>query len=216
MKRFTEKRHKKRFLESVYKNAIQLVLVGAVTGILVGFVITFFNIFAHEAEEIAREGYAHVRENLVYLPLLFLFLLAGAFLLAVALRISTIAKGCGIPQAEGAARGVIRFKWWSDAVTMFAASLLSMFMGLSIGSEGPSALIGACLGDGIATTLRRDEMIKRYQITGGACTGLAVASNAPLTGIVFAFEEAHKRFTPEVFICSFVSVIFGALTRSAI
>ncbi len=216
MKKITEKHHKKRFLESVYKNAIQLILVGAVTGILVGLVLTFFNVLAHEAEEIACVGYAYVRANPAFLPLLIVALLIGAFLLAVALRISTIAKGCGIPQAEGAARGVIRFRWWSDAVTMFAASLLSIFMGLSIGAEGPSVLIGACLGDGVATTLRRDEMIKRYQITGGACTGLAVASNAPLTGIVFAFEEAHKRFTPEVFICSFVSVIFGMMTRSAI
>ena len=211
-----EKHHKKRFLESVYKNALQLVLVGAVTGIFVGAVTTFFNILAHEAEEIARDGYAYVRQNPAFIPLLFIVLFMGAFLLAVAVRISTIAKGCGIPQAEGATRGIVRFRWFRDATTMFAASLLSIFMGLSIGAEGPSALIGACLGDGVATTLRRDEMIKKYQITGGACTGLAVASNAPLTGIVFAFEEAHKRFTPEVFICSFVSVIFGTLTRSLI
>ncbi|MBQ8308783.1 MAG: chloride channel protein, partial [Clostridia bacterium] len=94
--------------------------------------------------------------------------------------------------------------------------LLSIFMGLSIGAEGPSALVGACVGDGVSSGLKRNEMIRRYQITGGACTGLAVASNAPLTGIVFAFEEAHKRFTPEVFICAFSSVIFGVLTRWAI
>jgi H+/Cl- antiporter ClcA len=99
---------------------------------------------------------------------------------------------------------------------MFAASLLSIFMGLSIGAEGPSVLIGSAVGDGVSSSLRRDEMIRRYQITGGACAGLAVASNAPLTGMVFAFEEAHKRFTPEVFICAFSSVIFGMLTRTAI
>ena len=64
--------------------------------------------------------------------------------------------------------------------------------------------------------LRRNEMVRRYQVTGGACTGLAVAFNAPLTGMAFAFEEAHKRFTPEVFICAFSSVIMGLLTRTAI
>jgi H+/Cl- antiporter ClcA len=93
---------------------------------------------------------------------------------------------------------------------------MGIFMGLSIGAEGPSVLIGACAGDGVSTTLRRDDMIRKYQLTGGACAGLAVASNAPLTGMAFAFEEAHKRFTPEVFICAFTSVIFAILTRSLI
>ncbi|MFQ7077009.1 MAG: hypothetical protein ACLRSW_03250 [Christensenellaceae bacterium] len=34
--------------------------------------------------------------------------------------------------------------------------------------------------------------------------------------MAFAFEEAHKRFTPEVFICAFSSVITGLLTHTAI
>lgn len=216
MENQTEKKIKKQKSGKLYANMIQLILVGCVTGIFVGTVVTFFAIAAEKGEEIARDTYAYVRNNPAFIPLLLAALCAGAFLLGVALRISTIAKGCGIPQAEGATRGIVRFKWWSDAITMFASSLMSIFLGLSIGSEGPSVLIGACLGDGVATTLRRNEMVKRYQITGGASTGLAVASNAPLTGIVFAFEEAHKRFTPEVFICSFTSVILGVLTRTVI
>ena len=211
-----EKKEKKKKSGKLYANMIQLILVGSITGIFVGVVVTFFALFAEKGEEFSQNAYAYVRNNPAFIPLLICALFAGAFLLGVALRISTIAKGAGIPQAEGATRGIVRFKWWSDAITMFASSLMSIFLGLSIGSEGPSVLIGGCIGDGVATTLRRNEMVKRYQITGGASTGLAVASNAPLTGIVFAFEEAHKRFTPEVFICSFTSVIFGVLTRAII
>ena len=205
---------KKKRKNSVYTNGIQLALVGAVTGVFSGAVVTLFNLLTHKGEEIAQNVYGFVRENPVFLPLLALVLLLGAFFLGVAVNISSVARGCGIPQAEGGTRGAIRFRWFRDATTMFAASLLSIFMGLSIGAEGPSVLIGACVGDGVASTTHRNEMIKRYQVTGGACTGLAVASNAPLTGIIFAFEEAHKRFTPEVCICAFSSVIFGMLTRS--
>jgi H+/Cl- antiporter ClcA len=43
-----------------------------------------------------------------------------------------------------------------------------------------------------------------------------VAFNAPLTGMAFAFEEAHRRFTPEVFICAFSSVITGLITRTGL
>lgn len=201
---------------NIYRNLIELIGVGSITGVAVGAIVTFFNILVHEGEHISRDVYAYVRQNPAFIPLLFIVLTLGAFLLGALVNVSSVIRGCGIPQAEGATRGIVRFRWWRDLTAMFAASLLSIFMGLSIGSEGPSVLIGATAGDGISSLLRRNEMIRKYQITGGACTGLAVASNAPLTGIAFAFEEAHKRFTPEVFICSFVSVIFGVVTRSLI
>ena len=210
----TEKKDLKK--TNIYRIFIELVAVGSVTGVFVGLIVTFFNILVHEGEHISRNAYAYVRQNPVFIPLLLLALLAGAFIIGVLVNISSIIRGCGVPQAEGATRGMVRFKWWRDLPAMFAASLVSIFLGLSIGAEGPSILIGAAGGDGVASLTKRNQMIRKYQITGGACTGLAVASNAPLTGMAFAFEEAHKRFTPEVFICSFSSVIFGVLTRTLI
>lgn len=207
-----EKNNKK----SVYENAAQLLLVGSVTGVFAGAVVTLYNICAKQGEEISRNIYGFVRENPAFILLLFLELGLGAFLLSVAVYYVPMVKGSGIPQTEGATRGILHFKWYRDAGVMFAASLLSIFMGLSAGSEGPSLHIGAASGDGVASMLKRNQMIRRYQVTGGACAGLAVAFNAPLTGMAFAFEEAHKRFTPEVFICAFSSVIFGLLTRTAL
>ena len=218
MKRNTEQKQniKKEVNGKLYRSFIELMLTGCVTGIFAGIIVTVFNILVHEGEHVSRDLYAYVRENPVFIPLLALGLIGIAFLLGVAVQISSAIGGCGIPKAEGATRGTVRFKWYRDLTAMFASSLLSIFAGLSIGAEGPSVFIGSCAGDGVASLLRRDQMIRKYQITGGACTGLAVASNAPLTGIAFAFEEAHKRFTPEVFICAFSSVIFGVLTRTAI
>ncbi|MBE7077952.1 MAG: hypothetical protein E7377_04530 [Clostridiales bacterium] len=215
MRKTIKEKHKKK-KGSLYRDFLELVIVGSLTGIFAGAIVTFFNILVHEGEEISRDAYAYVRANPAFVPLLFLVLAIGAFVLGVLVNVSSVIRGCGIPQAEGATRGIVRFKWYRDLTAMFAASLLTIFMGLSIGAEGPSVLIGAAAGDGVATLGSRNEMIKKYQITGGACTGLAVASNAPLTGMAFAFEEAHKRFTPEVFICAFSSVIFGILTRSLI
>ena len=213
-KKMAEKHGKKR--EELYRSLIELTLIGCITGVFSGAIVTAFNILAHKGEEFSRNVYAFIRNNPAFLPVLLLALVAGSFLLSVLVNVSSVIRGCGIPQAEGGTRGLLRFRWYRDLVAMFAASLLSIFMGLSIGSEGPSVLIGACAGDGIASLTHRNKMIRKYQITGGACTGLAVASNAPLTGMAFAFEEAHKRFTPEVFICAFSSVIFGVLTRSGL
>lgn len=214
MQKTNEKKDLKK--SNIYRIFIELVAVGSVTGMVVGIIVTFFNILVHEGERISRDVYAYVRENPIFILVLFLSLAAGAFLIGVLANVSSVIRGCGVPQAEGATRGMVRIKWWRDMTAMFAASLISIFMGLSIGAEGPSVLIGAAAGDGVSATLKRNQMIRKYQITGGACAGLAVASNAPLTGMAFAFEEAHKRFTPEVFICAFSSVIFGVLARTLI
>ena len=217
MRKEIQQKHKKKNGQGqVYANFIQLVLTGSMTGIFAGAIATFFNIFAHEGEHISQNIYAYVRANPWFIPLLFLTLVLGAIIIGAISGFSAAVRGCGIPQAEGAIRSVLHFKWYRELTTMMASTLLSIFMGLSIGAEGPSVFIGSCAGGGVSSLLHRDAMIRKYQLTGGACAGLAVASNAPLTGIVFAFEEAHKRFTPEVFICAFSSVIFGMLTRTAI
>ena len=201
---------------SVYFNAVQLILVGSVTGVFAGLIVSLYNLCASFAENSAKNIYAFIREQPAFIPLLIVALLMGAFFMSVIIRLVPMVKGSGIPQTEGAIRGVLRFKWYREAVTMFAVSLLSIFMGLSAGAEGPSLHIGASVGDGVSSVTKRNEMIRRYQITGGACAGLAVAIGAPMSGMAFAFEEAHKRFTPEVFICAFSSVITGMLTKTAL
>ena len=211
-----EIKQKKKHKGNLYRTFVEMITVGSLTGIFAGTIVTLFNILVHEGEKISRDFYAYVRANPAFIPLLVLLLGIGAFVIGVLVNISSVIRGCGIPQAEGASRGIVPFKWYRDLTAMFASSLVSIFLGLSIGAEGPSVLIGAIAGDGVSSGLERDAMIRKYQITGGACTGLAVASNAPLTGMAFAFEEAHKRFTPEVFICAFSSVIFGIFTRSLI
>lgn len=193
---------------------IVLLGLGALTGVFAGLVVTIYNIAAKHGEHFAKNIYGMIRENPAWIPLLFVALVAAAFLVAVVIKIVPMVKGSGIPQTEGATRGIMRFNWWRVLVAMSAASLFSILMGLSAGSEGPSLQLGGACGNGVGTVLRRKDWDKRYQITGGASAGLAVAFNAPLTGLLFALEEAHKRFTPEIFISAFSSVAAAVLTRN--
>lgn len=193
---------------------IQIVAVGALTGLFAGVIVTLYSALAKMSEEFSRGYYGFFRENPAFIPLLFLALFAGAIVIGGILKFIPMIRGSGIPQTEGATRGLIRYKWYQVLPSMFACSLFTIFMGLSAGSEGPSIMIGGASGCGVSDVLRRNATVRRYSITGGACAGLAVAFNAPLTGMAFAFEEAHKRFTPEVFVCAFSSVIFAILTRN--
>ncbi len=193
---------------------IQIISVGALTGLFAGVIVTLYGALAKLSEEFSRGYYGFFRDNPAFIPLLFLALFAGAIVIGGVLKFIPMIRGSGIPQTEGATRGLIRYKWYQVLPSMFAASLFTIFMGLSAGSEGPSIMIGGASGCGVSDVLKRNATVRRYSVTGGACAGLAVAFNAPLTGMAFAFEEAHKRFTPEVFVCAFSSVIFAILTRN--
>ena len=120
-------RTKRKKTGELYRNFIQLVLVGSITGIFAGAIVTLFTILAHEGEHISQNAYAYVRANPAFIPLLLVGLLGGAFLIGVAVNVSSVIRGCAIPQTEGATRGIVPLKWWRDLTLMFACSLLSIF-----------------------------------------------------------------------------------------
>ena len=193
---------------------LQIVLVGLITGVFAGVVVTLYNLLTAMAEAFSRGYYAFFREHPAFIPLLFLALFFGAVVIGGTLRFLPFIRGSGIPQTEGAMRGLMRFSWYRALTGMFAASLFTVFMGLSAGSEGPSLMLGGACGSGVSELLRRNGYVRRYQITGGASAGLAVAFNAPLTGVVFAFEEGQRRFSPEVVLCAVSSVSVAVLVRN--
>lgn len=211
----TREKFRKKF-KSFADNGINLVLISLLTGLFSGTVVTFYNILANIGEETSVRLYSLLRENPAFIPLLFVGLGAGAFVIGTIVKFVPMIRGSGIPQIEGAARGIVRFKWYVTMCSMFAASLACIFLGLSAGAEGPSLEIGGCAGDGIGKILKRNQMVRRLQIASGSSAGLAVAFNAPVTGLFFAMEEAFRSFSPQVFICASLSVVTALFTRNAI
>lgn len=206
----------KKNLSAVWDNALNLICMSLLTGVFAGVVVTFYNILMSLGEGVSEELYSVLLENPAFIPLLFVGLAAGAIVIGSLVRLVPMIRGSGIPQIEGAARGVVRFKWYVTMTSMFAASLACVLMGYPAGAEGPSLEIGGCCGSATATLLRRNQMVKRLQIASGASAGLAVAFNAPITGVVFALEEAFRSFSPQVFICAALSVVTAVITRNAI
>ncbi|MDE5721791.1 MAG: ClC family H(+)/Cl(-) exchange transporter [Clostridia bacterium] len=206
----------KKTLRAIADNGVNLILISILTGLFAGVVVTFYNILANLGEDTAAKLYALLIDNPVFIPLLFVGLAAGAVVIGTLVRFVPMIRGSGIPQIEGAARGIVRFKWYVTMCSMFAASLACVFMGLSAGAEGPSLQIGGCAGEAVGVTLKRTQMVRRLQIASGSSAGLAVAFNAPITGLVFAMEEAFRSFSPQVFICAAISVITALFTRNLI
>jgi H+/Cl- antiporter ClcA len=193
-----------------------LITLSVITGVFVGIVATLYNILTHLGEEYSRNLYLLILQHPAFIPLLFIGLATGAIVIGTVTKFVPMVKGSGIPQIEGASRGMLVFKWYVVLCTMFASSLACVFMGLAAGSEGPSIEMGGCIGEGVGRTLKRSQMIRRLQIAGGASAGFAVAFNAPVTGMIFALEEAFRSFSPQAFICSATSVIVALFVRTGI
>ncbi len=183
------------------------VIVGIVTGLLVGAYNKFASLLSHWSVGI----YTLVRANPAYVPLL-LFVVVILALLAHALLTHTPdGRGSGVPKTVGVLRGLLTFRWLRVLLTTLSSSILSYFGGLSLGSGGPSIQIGATSAQGISELLKCRMAWSSYIMSAGAGTGLAVAFNAPLTGIIFIVEEVHRRTTPMIMISASCSIITGTI-----
>lgn len=203
---------RKQFLSKLKYIVVPVIAYGGVAGIFTGFIVSLFNLCANFLSGKSSEIYAYVAEHPAFIPLLF----AGLIVLALAMyaihKACPHVRGSGMVQAEGVMRGLVTLKWLRTLIATITGSFISFFAGLSLGSEGPSVQIGAMTAQGASELMGSRPARKRYITTGGASAGLAVAFNAPLTGIIFALEEAHRRFTPMILMTASSSVISGTIT----
>lgn len=111
--------------------------------------------------------------------------------------------GTGIPQAiaalatpEGPARGrVLSGRIALGKMLLLTIGLLS---GATIGREGPSVHVGACLLH-LSSRFARfpRHLVERGLILAGGAAGIAAAFNAPIAGMIFVFEEIGRSFEKE-------------------
>ena len=193
----------KEYLQNVFPCMYYGVLCGAVTGAL----IFLFKLAAKKAEELSRFIYAQASDNPLYTALIFLLLGGAAMLMYLLHKLTPECKGGGIPRSEGVLRGVLSFRWLRTLLSTFFGSMISFVCGLPLGSEGPAVLMGTSVGAMCGGISRNRSTWSRYVMTGGAGAGFAVATGAPLSGILFALEEIHKRFTPMLVLTVSTSVV---------
>lgn len=207
------KRYKNRL-----KNIIMPALVfGSLTGIFTSVIVTLYKLCASHVIHFSENAYGVMREYPWFIPagagVLFLAALIYKWVLT---RFPNI-RGGGIPTSIGLLRGIFVFRWGINLVFVFAASLLSFLIGVPLGNEGPSVQMGTSAGKGVIDIFaKKQRAYSRYAMTGGACAGFSVATGAPISGMLFAVEEAHQRISPMIIIVSAVSVMFAGITSAII
>lgn len=192
---------------------LPLLVFSLVSGVLTGGVIFLFKIASSAVIGLSESVFSATRQN----PLLIPAVIAGAavigLLSALILKFIPECRGGGIPSAIAALRGEVPIKNVISLPFVFISSLLTYICGVPLGTEGPAVQMGTLVGWITSRVIGgKNRGWHRYVMTGGACAGFAAATGAPLTGIFFAFEEAHRRFTPMIFMSASLTTLFSALT----
>ncbi len=186
---------------------VKIILISALIGILAGLVTVFYRYLLGWAEDASFALYAFVRGHAALIPLLFLGLAALGYGVGALTRRYPLISGSGIPQLKAQMTGYIEGKWLSTMLAKLLGGSAAIVAGLSLGREGPSIQLGACVADGVAGRMTDDPSERRIYLASGASAGLAAAFNAPLAGVMFALEEVFKYFSPMVLLSTMVAAI---------
>ncbi len=186
----------------------------ALTGVATACLVFVFKWLASIATRAGEAVYARALMLPLYISLLLVAAVALVGLMsALILKFAPDCKGGGIPTVVAALRGIVPFRWLRSALLVPLSALLTFICGVPLGNEGPCVQIGAALGEGsVALGGKKFKAWRRYIMTGGACAGFAVATGAPIAGILFAIEEAHRRLSPMIFMSASISVAAGQAT----
>jgi len=175
---------------------------GILAGLLSGFLVVLYRLGVEYGTESAVHIYAYLKQHPWYLLLWAGLLLLVGYLTHLLVKWEPYAKGSGIPQVEGIVLFGMKMKWHAILLVRFLAGVMTSFFGVSLGREGPSIQIGACGSQAVAKKISKNKLEENCLITAGASAGLSAAFNAPLSGIIFALEEIHRSFSPNILIAA--------------
>lgn len=205
---------KKRF-------SMRLLLEGLALGLGAGISISVFRYLLAGSEILRPVIYHNLREALAdgqwqWLALYILSFIIIAYLLKLIVAREPMCTGSGIPQIKGILQGDMSMRWFSVLWSKIIGGVLAIGAGMSLGREGPSVQIGACVGQGLSQTSRRTRFESRILMTAGAGAGLAAAFNAPLAGVIFGLEEMQKTISPALLLTGITASITAATVTEVV
>lgn len=172
-----------------------LVFLGALCGLIIGFVGTSFQLALDKIFELKKEIFKLANGNIWSEITLSIFITTIMVCISIWIvkKFAKEAGGSGIHEVEGALKGCRKLRP-RVAPVKFVSGIFSLGSGLSLGKEGPTVHMSAVISQ---IFIDRFKLTKKYAnalISAGASAGLATAFNTPLSGIVFVIEEMNRKF----------------------
>lgn len=186
-------------------------VVGAV---LVGLIaLAFARIGDFAQETFGRFDREHPYWVLAITPLAFILFAA------ITWRVAPETRGSGIPQVIAAnqnpsgeaASGLLS---WRAAFAKLCLTIGGLFVGASVGREGPTVQVGAAIMAEVHRLLR--VPVSAGVLIAGGAAGVAAAFNTPLAGIAFAIEELAVAYEQRVAVLAMGAVMISGLTSQGL
>ena len=201
--------------------SLRLLLEGLAVGLGAGISISVFRYLLAGSEILRPVIYHNLREAMAdgqwqWLALYIISFIIIAYLLKLIVAREPMCTGSGIPQIKGILQGDMSMRWFSVLWSKIIGGVLAIGAGMSLGREGPSVQIGACVGQGLSQTSRRTRFESRILMTAGAGAGLAAAFNAPLAGVIFGLEEMQKTISPALLLTGITASITAATVTEVV
>lgn len=200
---------KNRGVVNLTSKPIMTLFTSALIGLCAGAVVLIYRYLLTVAEELCFFIYEKASESPLLIIAVFTALIATGFLIGLLIKKFKMIGGSGIPQVKGILLGYFKDKWYATMLAKMFGGTVSAIAGLSLGREGPSIQLGACMADGISKKLGKTRYERKIYVAGGACAGLAAAFNAPLAGVMFCLEELFRYFSPIILLVTMTSAVIA-------
>ena len=173
---------------------VKLIVAVILTGIISGFFITFYELLITFLTYFIFMGDPNL--TISTLPVWYIYLVPTVAMFIVNYVGSKDAniKEYGVNEI---AESITQNKMTLKVKTLFLkiiASALSLASGFSVGTEGPSAGIGAMIAYQMHRLFRLPTMLIKMMISVGASAGIAAIFVSPVTGMAFAIENIAYQF----------------------
>lgn len=202
--------------ESLTNRPLATLGISALIGLCAGGVTILYRYLLSVAETVCITVYTAIGNHPLQIALTFLTLAVLGGSIGFLIKRFPMIGGSGIPQVKGILLGHLRDRWPQTLLAKLIGGTVNTVAGLSLGREGPSIQLGACVADGIAKKLGKTRYERKIYLAGGASAGLAAAFNAPLAGVMFCLEELFKYFSPLVLLVTMTAAVTADFLSKAV
>jgi len=212
---------------------LMMFCIGLSTAVVGYLMYTMIEVLSHFKYDVTRLVLRNFGVFLSWIFNISVSLLLVFFATALVVYVAPAAGGSGIPECMGFLNGIQVPKVFNlnTFIVKFLSCAAAVGAGMPIGPEGPmihmGAIIGAGLSQGESTTLGyktnfftrfRNSRDKRDFVTAGVAVGVAVAFQAPVGGLLFAFEDIASYWTVslswQIFFCCMSGFLGISFLRS--
>ena len=186
-----------KILEYLNKKAFifkDFLIVSFLTGLITGGLVTLFLYLCEIFTNFIFRG--NPWETIENLPKIYVILIPIIAILFVNLIIyfDKSIKIYGVVQIADIVQKNEDFITLKSLILKLLASVISISSGFAVGTEGPSAEIGAMVAVQLEKFFSIPEKFLKVIISVGASSGIAAVFVSPITGIVFAIESIAYEF----------------------